>query len=126
MDAKMTTICGVVQPGFRAAGGNLIMQIPLIEKAFPEIANVHKWGTLNLLLEKMLLVLTPDHRTKVLFWNKNKPQENEAFDFLRIKIEAPEGAQEIDAWIYIAHGSEHRNTPRVHEIIAPTIDKIKT
>src|SRR5258706_1346699 len=115
----MTTICGAVRCNSRgAASSNLAIQIPLIAQDFPEIADVHH-GTINLHLDRMLLVLTSDYRSKGISWGK--PNDPEVFDFLRIKLEAPEGAAAINAWIYIAHGSPHRMTPGVHEIIAPKL-----
>lgn len=113
----MVTISGTRKPGGHAASGNLVQQIPWIVKEFPEVANVQR-ATLNLQLEKMLLVAIPDFRTKPISWDDKAP---EVFDFLRINLEAPEGASLIPAWLYIAHRSEHRKTPDIHEVIAPPI-----
>jgi|ERR1041385_948706 hypothetical protein len=118
----MITLSGVRKPcSGGAATKNLVKQIPLIANEFPEIAAVHR-GTINLHLEKGLLVLTPDYRTNSIPWGDIFGEQGEVFDFLRIGLEAPEGNPAIPAWIYIAHGSAHRNTFCVHEIIAPFVN----
>jgi hypothetical protein len=100
-----------------AATSNLKLQIPLITKEFPEIANVHH-GTINLELDRALVVAIPDHRTGLIDWHEAH-SPGEVFDLLRIRLEAPEGAAAVQAWIYIAHHSDHRKNPRMHEIIGP-------
>ncbi len=45
--------------------------------------------------------------------------KSEKFDFLRIFLEAPKGTPAINAWIYIAHRSDHGKNPFVHEIMTP-------
>jgi len=56
------------------------------------------------------------------FWMQRLAQQADRFDLLRIELEVPfEGARH-PAWLYIAHQSPHRATPRVHEVIAPYID----
>ena len=96
--------------------------MPWLIAEFPEITGCHL-GTINLELEKPLLVLTPDHRTRPIPW-KRGPEfgDGEVFDFLRIRIELPAGRGETPAWLYLSHLTPHRAQPRLHEIIAPPID----
>ena len=117
---KLIKIKGVRRPGGGCATGNLAIQLPEIAKEFPEIAQCHL-GTINLELEYPLLVITPDHRTQPIRWLGSTSQ-GEIFDLLRIKIEAPTGAEPEAAWLYIAHWSYHRPNPKVHEVIARKLD----
>ena len=99
------------------ATSNLAIQLPMIATEFPEIADCHL-GTINLLLDTPLLVLTPDHRTRPIPWSPEF-DPGEIFDFLRIVLEAPVNAAPVPAWLYIAHWSPHRADLRVHEVLAP-------
>jgi|SRR5208282_1055278 len=112
-------IRGKVIPGKGWASGFLKIQLPMISAEFPEIGHCHP-GTLNLQLETNLLVLAPDYRTKPINWHPALAS-GEVFDFLRIKLEAPEGSALIAAWLYIAHTSPHRAMFCVHEVLAPKI-----
>jgi hypothetical protein len=116
----MLTIGGVYTSGAGAASENLPAQLPLLEREFPEIQGC-KPGTLNLHLDRPLLVLTPDHRSKAIDWQPEHHPGGEVFDLLRIELEAPEGTAGVCAWLYIAHNSDHRHNPRMHEIIAPPL-----
>lgn len=120
----MLTMSGVIEGGAGAASGNMRIQLPLLEWEFPEIHGC-KEGTLNLRLESHLLVLTPDHRSKPINWQPENHPGGEVFDFLRIELEAPEGAALTRAWLYIAHNSNHRNEPKNHEVIAPPLSVTK-
>jgi hypothetical protein len=119
----MIEITGQRQPGEGTATGNLAKQLPLILPGFPEIAAVHR-GTINLRLDRPLLVLTPDHRTRPIDWDHANHPDGEIFDFLRIQFEAPVGSGPVDAWLYIAHNSQWRKDPRVHEVMAPMIENL--
>ena len=99
-----------------AATKNLHSQVPLIAAEFPEIQGCHR-GTINLKFENALIIANPDYRTSPIPWHPDHAP-GEVFDFLRIQLEAPEGRNRIDAWIYVAHHSDHRNDPRMHEILA--------
>jgi hypothetical protein len=116
----MLTISGIYKKCAGAASGNLKVQLPLLEQEFPEIKGCFS-GTLNLQLHHPLLVLTPDHRSKAIDWQPEKHPGGEVFDLLRIELEAPEGAEPIRAWLYIAHNSDHRRNPTSHELIAPPL-----
>jgi hypothetical protein len=114
----MISLCGVRKRGGGSASKNLKIQIPLIKREFPEIASVHP-GTINLHLEKPLLVLAADYRTKPIDWGDKEGEPGEVFDLVRIRFETVEPRNSTNAWLYIAHGSEHRRDLHVHEIIAP-------
>lgn len=115
----MISIRGTIQKGFGGASGNLVTQLPRIAEGFPEVKNCFH-GTLNIELEKPLLVLSPDHRTKRIDWHPDHAP-GEVFDLLRIDLEAPLGSPKIPAWLYIAHNSDHRRNLRMHEVIAQKI-----
>jgi hypothetical protein len=88
----------------------------MIAAEFPEVANCHH-GTINLLLDLSLLVVVPDHRTKPIPWDPSFGP-GEVFDILRIDLEAPLGTPSTPAWLYIPHGSPHRQNLSYHEVIA--------
>ncbi len=116
----MFAVEGTRQAGLGAATGNLAVQLPLIAGEFPEVGACYP-GTINLLLDYPLLVLAPDHRTRPLAWHPNFAA-GEVFDFLRIQLETPTGAESVPAWLYIPHGSPHRQNLRLHEVIAPKVN----
>lgn len=114
----MLTIEGTVN---RNSGGgasrNLVTQIPLIVTEFPEIAECHP-GTMNVKLDCCLIVLRPDHRTRLIDWHPSQ-SPGEIFELLRIQFELPAGQLKVPAWIYLPSGSPHRMTPQIHEVIGP-------
>jgi hypothetical protein len=115
----MFWIQGTSQVGLGAAAGNLDLELPMIAAEFPEVVNCHH-GTINLLLDIPLLVAVPDHRTKPIPWHPSFG-EGEVFDFLRISFEAPLGTSSTPAWLFIPHGSPHRQNLRYHEVLAPRL-----
>jgi len=112
----MTIIKGIIQKGQGGASANLKTQLPLIAADFPEVKSCF-CGTLNMGLEKGLLILTADHRTRPINWHPDHAP-GEIFDLLRIQIEAPAGDKIFPAWIYIAYNSDHRKNIKTHEVIA--------
>ena len=112
-----TTITGTIEAGQGGASKNLEFQLPHIAQGFPEVKDCFH-GTLNMKLEKRLLVLSPDHRTKPIDWDSCNHPGGEVFDILRIHIEAPSGSPPIPAWLYIPHNSDHRKDLHTHEVIA--------
>jgi hypothetical protein len=107
--------------GHGLASGCVAKQLPLIEPEFPEIAGCHR-GTINVSLAFPLIVVTPDHRTGPITWDYNGSPVEEVFDLVRIEFEAPRGTASIPAWLYISHLTVHRQTPCIHEILAPMIN----
>lgn len=114
----MITLTGRRIRGTGTATENLKRQLPLIVPEFTEINGCH-FGTINLELDTALIVANPDHRTKPIPWHPSFGA-GELFDFLRIQIEL-DTFTHIRCWFYIAHGSPHRATPRVHEVLGPTL-----
>ncbi|POA55445.1 ADP-heptose--LPS heptosyltransferase [Pseudomonas sp. FW507-12TSA] len=106
--------------GLGVARGTLARQLPLISEHFPEVAACHP-GTINVTLDRPLLLTKPDHRTAPLTWTPSG-RTTEVFDLLRVELELGSSPARIPAWLYVAHGSPHRDTPTVHELIAPTLD----
>ena len=116
----MFTIGGVIKGGLGEATRTLALQLPLIANEFPEISNCYR-GSINIECEVPLLVVAPDHRTRPIAWNPADPAA-EVFDFVRIDLEVPDGASPVPAWLYIPHGSPHRRTPYIHEVITRRLD----
>jgi hypothetical protein len=115
----MLTIHGTIMTGLGGAGGNLEVQLPRIAERFPEVKDCFH-GTINIQLEKPLLVLSADHRTGPIDWDAAHAP-GEIFDLLRIRLEAPVGSPATRAWLYIAHNSPHRKELQLHEVIGPRI-----
>jgi hypothetical protein len=106
--------------GLGVATGTLARQLPLISQAFPEVGECYP-GTINLLLERPLVVTRPDHRTAPIAWTPSG-RITEVFDLVRIELELDHSPLRVPAWLYIAHGSPHRQTPSTHEVIAQALD----
>ncbi|WP_306108802.1 glycosyltransferase family 9 protein [Pseudomonas sp. FSL R10-1339] len=102
--------------GLGVATGTMARQLPLISQSFPEVAECHP-GTLNLQLSRPLRLIRPHHRSAPLAWTPSG-RTREVFDLLRIELEFDHLAHRVPAWLYVAHGSPHRQTPTVHEVIA--------
>ncbi len=106
--------------GLGVATGTLARQLPLISRSFPEVAECHP-GTLNLQLSRPLRLIHPHHRSAPLAWTPSG-RTREVFDLLRIELEFDHFAHRVPAWLYVAHGSPHRHTPTVHEVIATRLE----
>jgi hypothetical protein len=106
--------------GLGVAKGTLARQLPLISHEFPEVSGCHP-ATINLELDTPMMVIQPDCRTSPLAWTTSG-RTIEIFDLVRIEIECKHLPSRIPAWLYFAHGSPHRRTPCIHEVIAPYID----
>ena len=104
------------RPPTIGASANLPRQLPLIGAKFPEIRNAFP-GTINLYLDKPLLVLGYDHRTPPIKWQEDASPP-EVFDIVRVKFEVRGTVH--DTWLYVPHGSPHRRDLQSHEIIAPS------
>ena len=113
-------LTGTIQKGYGLAMENLKKQLPYIEAEFPEIKGCFE-GTLNLKIDRGLLVVSPDHRTKPIPWHESHIP-GEIFDILRIKIKETRSDELIQAWLYIPHNSDHRKDLSIHEVIAQQLD----
>lgn len=116
----MIEIYGRVAAGLGIATKNLLVQLPLIAKDFPEIADCFP-GSINLILESPLRIETPDFITSAIDWG----EQVEVFHFTRIQFEPlsaglpRQGARPIhNGWIYGPQNSDHRVDPFYLEIIS--------
>nr|WP_262384512.1 glycosyltransferase family 9 protein [Pseudomonas fragi] len=117
---ELLSIRARIVPGLGVAKGTLVRQLPLISQGFPEVADCHP-GTINLELEFPLTVTQPDYRTAPLAWTPSG-RTTEVFELVRIELELDQLPARVPAWLYVAHGSPHRSTPAVHEVIARQIN----
>lgn len=121
MSSSMTiSLCARIVSGLGVASGTLARQLPLISEHFPEVVYCHP-GTINIVLDQALLLTKPDHRTAPLAWTPSG-RTTEVFDLLRVELELGSSPTRIPAWLYVAHGSPHRDTPMFHELIAPPLN----
>ncbi|MEF9426135.1 MAG: hypothetical protein L0956_02805 [Candidatus Mariimomonas ferrooxydans] len=114
-------IKGEIQKGLNAASKyTYIKQIRYFKKYIPDIEEKYHKGTINLLLERPLIIFSPDIKTPPIEWETNCI---EVFGFMKIKFETVPSKPNmpLDAWIYIPYGSPHYANPFYKEIIAPTI-----
>lgn len=109
-----------IVPGLGVASRNLRLQLPLIAKRFPEVADCYP-GTINVRFEQALTVEHPDHRSPALAWVPGR-LVREVFEFVRVELELEGHPAAIPAWLYVAQDSPHRATPYIHEVIAARQD----
>ena len=98
--------------GTRSATGNLQRQVDLIAAGFPEIRDYYLAGTINVRFEPKIIVARADHRTTPMQWDHQRP---EVFDLVRVRLTFDGFADPIDAIMYVAHRSSHRNDPHMQE-----------
>ncbi len=119
-------IKGKIQKGIGESSNTVKEQMPFFEKCFPEVTCC-KAATINILLEKPLVVLSPDFTTEPLPWHPafKMVKGGEVFKFLRIKLKI-DGFEEVKAWIYKAQFSPYHDNPYYIEVLAPKIDFVGT
>jgi CTP-dependent riboflavin kinase len=88
-------------------------------REFPDIRDVHQWGTLNLQLEYPLRILNPDYTTSDIEW---EPGFKERFSLTRIGLEPCATGKLQPAWIYVAHRSPHRANTLFIEMLTATLE----
>jgi hypothetical protein len=117
----MGVIKGRIQKGLGEAKNTVHEQMPFFRECFPEITGC-KEGTINILLEKPLVILTPDFVSKPLPWHPafKIVKGGEVFKFVRIKLSVA-GCQTTPAWIYKAQFSPYHDNPFYIEVLAPEI-----
>lgn len=118
----MGIIKGKVQKGLGESKNTVREQMPFFRECFPEVANC-KAGTINILLEKPLVILTPDFTSKPLPWHPafKVVKGGEVFKFVRISITV-EGCSPVKAWVYKAQFSPYHDNPFYIEVLAPPIN----
>ena len=115
-------IKGKIQKGIGESSNTVKEQMPFFKKCFPEVTCC-KAATINILLEKPLVVLSPDFTTEPLPWHPafKMVKGGEVFKFLRIKLQI-DGFDEVNAWIYKAQFSPYQGNPYYIEVLAPKIN----
>ena len=103
-------IKGKVQKGIGESSNTVKEQMPFFKKCFPEVTCC-KAATINILLEKPLVVLSPDFTTEPLPWHPafKMVKGGEVFKFLRIKLQI-DGFEEVKAWNRSGGIQKQRNT----------------
>jgi hypothetical protein len=116
---NLIKIKGEVQKGFGEASHTIPRQKPFFKEYIQGINNYYD-GTINLLLEKPIIISHPDIITEPIEWTKGF---KEIFWFLNIKFEIDTPLQNdmYNGFIYIAHGSPHFANPLYHEILVPNV-----
>lgn len=117
----MGAIKGKIQKGLGESKNTVREQIPFFKKVFPEVADC-KAGTINILLEKPLVIISPDFTTEPLPWHPafKIVKGGEVFKFLRITLKI-DGFEPVKAWVYQAQFSPYHENPYYIEVIAPEI-----
>lgn len=117
----MGAIRGKIQKGLGESRNTVREQMPFFQECFPEVAGC-KEGTINILLEKPLVILSPDFTTEPLPWHPafKIVKGGEVFKFLRIKLTV-DGHEPVKAWIYKAQFSPYHDNPFYIEVLAPAI-----
>jgi hypothetical protein len=113
----MLTIDGKIVSGLGAATKTVALQLPHIQKVFPEISQCHP-GTVNVIIDAQFEVVSPDFVTDPIKWHPDPRSLPEMFGFFRIRFEVPAANINQDAWIYIPYGSPHRKNPYHVEVLA--------
>lgn len=117
----MASIRGKIQKGLGESKNTVREQMPYFRSCFSEVADCRE-GTINILLEKPLVILSPDFTTEPLPWHPafKIVKGGEVFKFLRIKLTV-DGCQPVNAWIYKAQFSPYHDNPYYIEVLAPSI-----
>lgn len=115
------TIKGKIQKGIGESKNTVKEQMPFFAECFPEVTKC-KAATINILLEKPLVILSPDFTTEPLPWHPAFKiiKGGEVFKFLRIKLHV-EGCDEVDAYVYKAQFSPYLDSPYYIEVMAPEL-----
>lgn len=118
----MGAIKGKIQKGLGESKNTVREQMPFFKEIFPEVVGC-KEGTINILLEKPLVIISPDFTTEPLPWHPafKIVKGGEVFKFLRIRL-AVEGCEPTNAWVYKAQFSPYHDNPYYIEVIAPPLD----
>lgn len=118
----MNIIKGKIKRGIGESINTIKAQMPFFKQCFPEVA-ICKEATINILLEKPLVIITPDFISDPLPWHPALKivKGGEIFRFLKIKLTV-DGFAPCDAWIYEAQFSPYSANPFYIEVIAPQLN----
>lgn len=116
------SIKGKIQKGIGESANTVREQMPFFKECFPEVTKC-KSATINILLEKPLVILAPDFTTEPLPWHPAFKiiKGGEVFKFLRIKLKV-DNCEEVSAYIYKAQFSPYHDSPYYIEVLAPEIN----
>ena len=110
----MTTIRGkYFSKGCGGAGECLKKQVAKVSETFPEFSGIH-CGTINVTLERPLIVFRPDHRTPPIDW-LGDGSHIEIFDFLKVRLEVKGISHR--GFLYIPQNGGYRQMPHIHEVV---------
>jgi hypothetical protein len=112
-------VAGTKISGLGLATTAVAKQYAHILREFPEVKDVHRWGTLNLQLGYPLRILNPDYTTSAIEW---EPGFSEQFSLTRVELEPCATATRQPAWIYVAHRSPHRANRLFIELLTATLE----
>ncbi|HNV69836.1 MAG TPA: hypothetical protein PKO06_09075 [Candidatus Ozemobacteraceae bacterium] len=117
----MISIKGKVEKGKGESRNTIREQMPFFKDCFPEVADCQH-GTLNIRLEKPLIILHPDFTTEPVPWHPalRISKKGEVFQFVRARL-AIDGQEPTPVWIYRAQFSPYRDDPYVAEVLAPPL-----
>jgi hypothetical protein len=118
----MVEINGFKRSGLGVAQNSLTKQFDQLIKEYSSISKCCK-STINVQLDKKLIVLKPDCRTNPIKWDSSIPEE--IFDFLEIILIIPRLSKKLPAWLYIPHNSIHRRRKDLHEVLCERIEDLK-
>ncbi|MBF0409047.1 MAG: hypothetical protein HQM10_16990 [Candidatus Riflebacteria bacterium] len=118
----MFAIRGRVQKGIGESNKTIKEQLPFFEKVCPEIIACHP-GTINIRLDKPLVVFKPDFSTESVPWHPALKliKKGEKFEFVNVILKI-DGCEPVKSWIYKAQFSPYRDDPFIIEVIAPRIN----
>jgi len=112
-------ISGTKVSGLGAATTTVAAQYEHLVREFPDIKDIHQWGTLNVQLDYPLRIQNPDYTTSPIEWT---PGFKERFSLTRIEVQLyPQAAQPQPAWVYVAHQSPHRGNALFIELLTATL-----
>lgn len=117
----MISIKGKLEKGKGESRNTLREQMPFFKDCFPEVADCQH-GTLNIRLEKPLIILHPDFTTDPVPWHPalRISKKGEVFQFTRARL-AVGSHEPVPVWIYRAQFSPYRDDPYLVEILAPSL-----
>lgn len=127
LQTKYLSLLGRRIAGEGAATETLALQLPIFARTIPEIARCHA-GTINLEFPQPLEIIDADFYSAPMIWEPGQI-EPESFQLIRCQLhfasnQVGTSAPLVlaDGWLYIASQSAHRQTPRIHEFIAPKLE----
>jgi hypothetical protein len=125
LEARMTIdLTATIIRGQGNAAANHHVLIPRIAVRFPEVAQCHAFGTINVQLDEPLGRSRADFWTPHIPWvpaqmpGAERPHRLEAFGFIRITFECPPAGPKYTAWIMLPEGSDLTYCEDKAEVIA--------